>query len=328
MLGARTTGKLAWRSGRTAGGTLRIAAWPARWPVAIEDWSAALNSGSVDSGGGGHGWRRNDRRRGVNRPRPGLRHDHAARGQSRRGRWRVRVALGARRGGRRGGRRGRGGSLGGDLLFRCSCGFGNRRSCNGCRSVNFFYSWRRRNWGRGSLDHCGNGRGRRALRRCNRSGWLRLGGNGCFDGSRSSFTSNRRFGNHDDRGRSSSGSRTRRGLRGCRSLGNHRPGRRTRGDGWWRRGHNYLWRGAGLRKDLARFRACLLRGRRRSNGYRRRWPSRGLLLRRGMSGYGPFRQMAVARLKLVLLLLGQYSLQHVAGLGNMREVDLGRNRLR
>jgi hypothetical protein len=38
--------------------------------------------------------------------------------------------------------------------------------------------------------------------------------------------------------------------------------------------------------------------------------------------------MALARLLFLFLLLGQNGLQHVAGLGDMREIDLGRNALR
>jgi hypothetical protein len=38
--------------------------------------------------------------------------------------------------------------------------------------------------------------------------------------------------------------------------------------------------------------------------------------------------MALARLLLLFLLVGKDSLQHVARLGNVREVDLGSDRLR
>ena len=59
--------------------------------------------------------------------------------------------------------------------------------------------------------------------------------------------------------------------------------------------------------------------------HRRRGLGRGLRLRRGRR---PNRSMASTRRRFVLLLLGQNGLERIAGLGDMRKVNLGLNGLR
>ena len=102
-----------------------------------------------------------------------------------------------------------------------------------------------------------------------------------------------------------------------RRLGNNRPCRRMRGDGR-RRSHNgrrLAWR----RNNLARLGTS--GGRRRGGNRRGRGPGGG----RGSSGPGG--RAAAAGSLLFLLLLGLDRLQHIAWLGDVREVDLGSNRL-
>ena len=138
----------------------------------------------------------------------------------------------------------------------------------------------------------------------------------------------RRLDHYGHRGRSGRAGSAGRSCGASRSLGNHRPHGRAAGNcGRWRRNHNGR-RGAGLGNNLARFRASRRYGRRRGGDHRRRWARRGLL-RRNRSRDGGLRgRMAVARHRFVFLFLGQNGLQHIAGFGNMREIDFGRNALR
>jgi hypothetical protein len=111
----------------------------------------------------------------------------------------------------------------------------------------------------------------------------------------------------------------------CRCLGDNGPYRWARSDG--RRGRRRCdnrRRGAGLRNDLARFRPCWncssgLRGN------RSRWLRCGCF-RLHRRNYGRLRRAPrVARLFLFFLLLGQQSLHHISGLGDVRQIDLGDN---
>jgi hypothetical protein len=119
--------------------------------------------------------------------------------------------------------------------------------------------------------------------------------------------------------------RTRRGGCACRSLGDYRLGGRTRGNSGRRRLGNYGRRGAGLRNNLARFRLSRCCGRFGGNCNYRRLMRR---LRDRLGGCSLHGQTALTRGGFIFLLLGQDSLQHVAGLGDMREINLRRNGLR
>jgi hypothetical protein len=134
----------------------------------------------------------------------------------------------------------------------------------------------------------------------------------------------RRFDDHDDRGLRHYDCRARRCDCACRSLRDHRADRRTGSDGRWRRrsgddrgSRSRLW------NDSARLRAGC---RRRCDGHnwgRRRWPGNGRLHHRRMH-----RRMTPPSRFFLFPLLGLYGLQHVAGLGDMRKIDLGCNALR
>jgi len=157
------------------------------------------------------------------------------------------------------------------------------------------------------------------------------GGNGCCNsccGGRLSLADNRGSGRLDDQGdggRRNNDCRARRGLSANGSLGNHSAQRRTRGNG--RRGRRWSddgRRGARQWNNAARFRTSRCGGRLRTKnlgrGLRRCW--------RGRRNHGTLGQMTLPRLGLLLLFLGQDGLQHVTGLGDMREIDFGRNALR
>jgi hypothetical protein len=158
----------------------------------------------------------------------------------------------------------------------------------------------------------------------NRSCCRRLGGNWMLNGVRVGFVGNRsrwRLDHHGHRWRCGGACRARRGRGACGSLGYHRTSRRARGNrGRWGRHNNDGRRRAGLGNDLARLRLGRSLWRRRDrdnlgNSYRRR--CRGF-----------HRRMAVPRCCFLLLLLGQNGLQHVAGLRDMRQINLGCHDLR
>ena len=117
----------------------------------------------------------------------------------------------------------------------------------------------------------------------------------------------------------------------CRRLGHDRAGGWTRGNGPRGRGsHHNGWSLARLWEDLAWLGTAgrSLWVRRRHHGRRVECgPGRGggLLLDRR---WGTHRQMTQPRCFLIPLLLLQNRLHHVAGLGDMGEIDFGRNRLR
>jgi hypothetical protein len=144
-----------------------------------------------------------------------------------------------------------------------------------------------------------------------------------FFGGRNGFRNwfGRRLDHHGYRGRRHGDGRTLHGA--SRRLGNHRFGRRTRGNGG-RRGDDGR-RGAGLRNNLARFRPGWRSGRLDGNRNRRRW-TRGRRLRRCFGSLK--RQAALPGFGFLFLLLGLDGFQHVAGLGDMREINLRRNGLR
>ena len=250
---------------------------------AVEDRLPALQSGSC-------GWwgLRNDGCF-VDRPRAGLRHHHAARGRRS-----VRAAMPALRTG--------------------SCGLrgdgGNRGRRRNWRSLDFRSIRRRRfdlsSGRRRRLAYCGGYDGRRF------GGWLffaRSRGHSRLDHYPCRWRRN-----HDDRTRSGNSARG--------SLGYHGAGGRTRGDGWrsCRRGNNGRCR-ARLRNDLSRGRMSGCRSRcSRSRSDRRRGGRSGLGCRKRRRLR---RQASVARLFFLVLPLGQNGLHHIAGLGDVREVDLG-----
>ena len=293
MLGARATGELSC-SGSSTGCALRVTSRAARWPIAVEDRPAALNSSSCDAGIGlnrslHHWWRL------VKRTRSGLRHHHSPGGQRGCGRRGVRMSLPTMSGrGLRRGCRGFNNNFSSRLRFgrnsdrfdnwqngdhnRFDC-FSNRSSHNRrcvnfslcCGSWRFRCCWRGRCWRNRMLDDHGHSRRR--------------------DGDGRAL---------HDRGT-------------CRSLGNHRLGWRARSNGRRnRRTHDNGRRRTGLRNNLARFRLGWRRGRDGDN--RRRW-ARWCL---GGLRYRPSRQMTLPGLFFLFLFLGEDGLHHVAGLGNMR----------
>ncbi len=203
-------------------------------------------------------------------------------------------------------------------------GRGGRRGSRGCRL--------RRNCGGcsgsrgGSLDRNG--------RRCDRSRrrGVRLDDGRSFGHLRLTFAGRRRsrwrywrlhhdgdWGWHDGNGRTCGGY-------SCGSLGNDWPDGRLARDGArsrWRRcddGRRLPYR----RHDLSWFRAsgrgC--RGRSCDNG--RGWFGRR---RRRCNGRWPRRGLDPSSPGFVLLFLGQDGFHHVAGLGDMRQIDLGRHPL-
>jgi hypothetical protein len=217
-----------------------------------------------------------------------------------------------RRSGRGGLRRGRGSR---NLLLGSDDGdFGNG-SCHNCGRLDGLGGWNYNHrlggglWGFRRHNH---------NRGCDR----RLDGNGVFNSVGRCFVRNRsRWGlnHHGHHWRRDGDCRSRRG-RG--SLGHHRTGGRARGNRGCRGRHNNNGRRrAGLGNDLAR----LWLG-----WSRRRWlrdgDNPGSSYRRGCRGRG--RRMVGPRRCFLLLLLGQYGLQHVSGLGDVRQVNLGCDDLR
>jgi hypothetical protein len=161
-------------------------------------------------------------------------------------------------------------------------------------------------WRRGSLDFGGRLNGFRSRNRM--FDWL-----------------GRRLDHHGNSGRRCSDSRTRRGSCDCRSLGDYCLSGRTGGNGGRRWLGDNGRRGAWLGYDLARFRLSRCCGRFGGNCNHR---CRTRRLGDRLGGCSLHRQTALTRGGFLFLLLGQYSLQHVAGLGNMREINLRRNGLR
>jgi hypothetical protein len=161
--------------------------------------------------------------------------------------------------------------------------------------------WRFGNWRNSS---CGRLNGGLLFACCWSRGWLY--GHSC-----------RWWGNNNNRAR---------GRSSCGSFGNNRACWRTRSDGrsgGWR-SHDRSCR-ARLRNNLAWFRP----GRRRScrccgnRSCGRRRGGRGNLGRRSHRRF--HRATGLAR---IFFLLGLQSLQHIAGLGDVRKIDLGDDRLR
>ena len=173
-------------------------------------------------------------------------------------------------------------------ISRCNCGF---HCCGLCRR-----RWRRR--------RC-DGSWRSLCRRCLRFGSAHWRG---------------RLDGNDLGGRSHSNHRTRRCRSSCRSFGNNRSCRRPRGNGGLSRwGSDDRGRGSRLRNDLARLGTrCRCRGR---GGYHRRRRSRPLRGRRRRSLWTN-RRVGVPRFLFLFLLPGQHGLQHVSGLGHVRQIDL------
>ena len=298
MLGARSACKLPCGR-RAAWGALPVAAGATR-RTAVEDRLAALEScaGRKIAGAGFN--RRQDRRL-VNRPRACLRHNHAASGRRGSG---CRLAPARMRVGGRGL-----GCNGGHRSFRPRCFLGSFRNRNGVLKLSAGRRGCQRRfncgWGfcRGSWM-CGD-RGR-SLGGCDR----------LFSGARVVFLAGgRRRLDHDYR--------TCNGNSACGSLGYHRTCGRAGSNGRGSRGLNDRRRGAGLGNNLARFRSGRGCGRSRRGNNWRRW-SRTSSWRRGRSDRWPRRRMCVARLFLFFPLLGQNGLEHVARLGDMREVYLWR----
>ncbi len=251
---------------------------------AIEDWLAALNSAA----GSRRRRHRSDIGRFVNWPRSGLRHHHAAR---RRCGWYPDMSALARRA---------------DWRARRLCGNGGNRCCNfrrGCRNL------------RGRLRSCCRfecGCRRRRLRNRCRLGNYRL----LFAHSRShgrSYGASRRRRNDDHRAR--------RRHHACRWFGHDSAGRGTAGNSRRSSGlSNNRRRLSRQRNYLARLRTRGSRGGNRGRGGR--WALRGLgWLRRRSGRLG--RHAHVTRLIFLFLLLGQNGLHHIAGLGDVRQVDFG-----
>lgn len=322
MLGPRAVGKLAGRSGRTL---LEAARGPP-----IEDRLAALKSGVANR-------LRRGRRRGHNgglvyRARAGLRHDHAPGRHGRCG-WLGRMSRRLRTGcgglrrwgrsrhsfGRCGGWRrgfGHGRCLGhrrgwlADSGGRSNGYWGNGYWGNGGRACGGWGngSWRRRCWycwcrGRGCCGRLGNGRG------------------GLFRRTRVFFLSGRRRRRLDDDDLRSHRNSLAGAVRAHRRFCNHRGGGRVRSD---RRRHrrrcDNWWCLARRGNDFARFRT-------------RGWGWHGCCCRPGRRGFCDnrcrrlYRQTAATRLFFLFFLFGQNRLQGIAGFRDMRQINLGRNRL-
>ena len=334
MLGTRTARELA-RTTRTLLEATRTTRASGATRTAIKDGTATLNDARV---GRSRTRRRGRRRRRslVHRTRTSLRHHHTARrltGTSRLRRLnRMSMRASVRVCGRS--RRGRNHGSSGD---RCSGRSRGNRLCRRNRLGRRFHS------GRGCCrrGHCfhrlfHHGRRNHGRRRGNR---LRCGSNrlGCHLGGlfryRCFLGSGRRHNHHGlfrhrslhghSRGRYHHHRASRRaGYR--RRTSNNRGRRRARGNGRRSRLMHDRWRRAGLRNNLAR-----LRPGRRRGGYNRRSLRYGRTSRRLRSRNchgGPLRRMRTGSLFLFLL-LGKNGLQNIAGLGDMREIDLGSDRL-
>ena len=293
MLGAWASGELAC-SRSSAGGTLRVAARAARWPVAVEDGPAALNS---SSGGSGIGLDRslNYWRRLVKRTRPGLRHHHAPGRQCGGRRRSVRMPLPTMSGSWRGSR-----CLLGNLCRRFLLGRNGDRLGSRWDRNHFRLNWlgNRSSHNRRCLNF-NLGRGCWGFDSCSRwwSGRYRV----LYD--------------HSHRGRRLGNGRTLCEYGACRGLGDYRLGRRSRGNGWRnRRTNDNGRRGTRLGNNLARLRLGWSCGRRRDGDNRRSWTRRSLDRLRCRTP----RHTALPSLFFLFLFLGQDGLQHVAGLGDMR----------
>ena len=352
----------AWPAGELTGGALILettstalrtrrkaagaAAWSALW-AAVEDGLAALNPLACRVGIGRRGSRRWRWRRSlVDRAGPGLGHDYFAhldyrsrgrrdrRLRNRRGRlflrWRAdhATAVACGRDGRWDGGRFR--SSGWRELGRPGKNSGLRR----CRRFRNFRSCRR-----GCCDCFWLSRNRLCLRGCNRScGWCGCTCRGCRRCRRLDHHSDGR--RRDSHGRSGrKGRRRRTGRRPCNNGARGRTGadsgRRGRSGGWCLNNRRSL---TGLRHNPARLGldGCRRRGdyavRRRRGGTRCAGRSGGSL--RGRTGgrrthdhrrsrRGSRRTLGKLGLALCFLLLGQNRLEHVAGLGDIGEVNLG-----
>ena len=201
--------------------------------------------------------------------------------------------------------RGSGRGLGGDRGNRA------RRSTRGDKN----FSGTRRC---GDLLRNSCGRCRRVSNRRNNGG-RRLNGNLFLPRSRSRG----RLHGRSSRGRRNNHNRAR-GHSTCGSFGDNCAGRRTRRNGRsGRRRSNDRGRGARLRNDLAWFRpgrrggCSWLRGNRGRSGRLRCW--------RGFSRRNCRRlrrHSRVACLFFIFLFLGQEGLHHIAGLGDVRKIDL------
>ena len=291
MLGPRAAWELSWCA-RCALLKTRCAGRPA-----VEDWLAALDSATLRRCRRGRGCRH--RRRLVHGTRPRLGHHHAS-WSRRRLDWRCRLRLRnlccrwVRLRDRRSaccGRRCLPRACGNLRLMRSRLGC-RRRDC--CRRSLGLLDGRRR----GGLGRSGLHRHRRLF------GRFRLR---CRSGSRRGLHHHRC--NHGDGGSRGRGS--------CRSLGYHSACRRLRCDcRLRRRNDSRCW--PRLRHNLARLRLCDS-GRCGNRDHRRSRLGWRCLL--SWCGSLAGRHMAPARFVFVFFLLGQNGLHHVAGLGDVREID-------
>ena len=325
MLGARATGELARGSRGTTGSALRItagavagAAPRAACGAAIEDGSAALNArpGGLVAGAGSNSRGLHDGRF-VDGTGSGLGHDHAANG------WCGRRGCLVLRGRRDCGCRLRcdGVDWSGDRCFVDDFFvFDDRSSGNGNRLGG---GGRDRDYRRGCDGHI-LGSGSDGGGRSDGVGWSRFGCGRPVDDAGMVFTNpsrrrrrDSRFGD-DDNGRRDDNCRTRGDDCASRGFGDDSAGRRAGGDGRRsrRRNHNGR-RGTRLRHDFARLRTgrncgCCSDGSRRSCRLGRcggRW-------RLGADG-----RVRLPRLGFSFLLFGENGFEHVAGLGDVREID-------
>ena len=279
------------RASRISGGAAGPCAGCACRPT-IEDRFAALQPRACGRG------RRSGLDGGfVNRARAGLRHHHAAHGSRRRSGYSSR-----RVGGGRSSCSGdaRSGSSRADGSFGCGCGGRlNRSRCSGGRGNRLDGGLGRdrrfgrmgrlfawRVWRRGRFHHHGSRRRRHNHHRPLRNCRRRLG---CGGRGLGHDCARGRLGSDGRRGRRSHDRRSRTRLR------NDLPGGRGRR------------RGRACRSCRRRRRAQGRLGRRSRRGRARRHPDR-------------------TRPIFLCLLLGQHGLQHIAGLGDMRQIDLGSDR--
>ena len=335
MFGTRAAGELSGRRRRSAR-ALRITSRTAgRSP--IKDRFAALNAGACGLVARPRRHRRgcSHNRRFVNGTGSGLWHYHAANRHSSRWRRALCMSLCPVCSGRSRVRRGldfRFFSEDWRILLRCSGGNFNGRSRSNRSRLN-------RNRGRCSRRSDHRSRYDRSLnrligssshRRGMRSGMARCVRNrrldrdyGLFRYTGLIFFRRRGHGrlHHDGYWRCNYNNRSRHCGRPCWSLRHHRTSRRTRGDSrrGRRRGDN-LRCASRLRNNLARFRTA---------GRRRRYNCcRGRLNHCGWRRLRTRRCMTLPCLLLFFLFVGQNGLHHIAGLGNVREVDFRRDALR
>ena len=189
------------------------------------------------------------------------------------------------------------------------------------RNGNSFNHWRRSSNRLGNLG--------RAF--CNNRSWCFSWRGGCWNFmmcDQRRGRSNRRLYHHRNRGRLHGNGRARRGSSACGSLGHHRFSGRSCGDGGrnWRMNNNRRRR-ARLGNNLARLRPCRGLGSNNSCHHGRRYRLRRLR-RSWRLCRTPYGQTALPRFSFLFGLFGLDSLQYVAGLGDMREINLGGNCLR